>query len=148
MTIRVIETDKATSGGLRFATRATPEPGYGEVLIDVTHTSLNFGETRRGARGLEADGTVLGWDASGVIVAVGPQTKAPPIGTVVVTRAPLGAGQKSALHMLRISRSFRRVSIRQKLQPCQRQLLRRWRPCSLVGQFSARQFSSPVLLAV
>lgn len=73
MTIRVIETDKATSGGLRFATRTTPEPGYGDVLIDVTHTSLNFGETRRGARGLEADGTVLGWDASGVIVAVGPK---------------------------------------------------------------------------
>ncbi|WP_435655553.1 zinc-binding dehydrogenase [Brucella pituitosa] len=100
MTIRVIETDKATSGGLRFATRATPEPGYGEVLIDVTHTSLNFGETRRGVRGLEADGTVLGWDASGVIVAFGPQTKAPPIGTLVVTRAPLGAwAEKRIAHV-------------------------------------------------
>ncbi|MFT4182317.1 MAG: zinc-binding dehydrogenase [Rhizobium sp.] len=100
MTIRVIETDKATSGGLRFATRPTPEPGYGEVLVDVTHTSLNFGETRRGARGLEADGTVLGWDASGVIAAVGPQTKAPPVGTRVVSRAALGAwAEKRIAHV-------------------------------------------------
>ncbi len=100
MTIRVIETDKTTPGGLRFTTRPTPAPSYGEVLIDVTHTSLNFGETRRGARGLEADGTVLGWDASGVIAAVGPETKAPPVGTRVVSRAPLGAwAEKRVAHV-------------------------------------------------
>ncbi len=86
MTIRVIETDSATPGGVRFSTRPAPVPKRGEVLIEVSHIALNFGETRRAVRGLEPDGAVLGWDTSGIVVGHGPDTLAPPPGTRVVAR--------------------------------------------------------------
>lgn len=100
MTIRVIETDKNSPHGIRFATRPTPVPKTGEVLVEVRHIALNFGETRRAVRGLEADGTVLGWDTSGVIAAVGPDTIAPPIGTRVVARGRAdGWAEKRLAHI-------------------------------------------------
>lgn len=100
MTIQVLETNKSSPGGFRFATRDAPKPGHGQVLIEVRHTTLNFGETRRGARGLEADGTVLGWDASGIVIGVGPETEAPALGTRVVSRATLGGwAQQRVAHV-------------------------------------------------
>jgi NADPH2:quinone reductase len=90
MSIRVLETHNGSPAGLRFSTRDDPQPRRGEIVVEVRHTSLNFGESRRSAQNLEPDGSVLGWDASGVVAAIGPDTEAPAIGTRVVTRALRG----------------------------------------------------------
>lgn len=90
MSIRVLETHKGSPAGLRFSERDNPQPDHGEVLIEVRHISLNFGESRRSALNLEPNGSVLGWDAAGIVIGVGPKTEAPAIGTRVVTRALRG----------------------------------------------------------
>jgi NADPH:quinone reductase len=64
-----ITVDPAATGGLRLRERQRPEPGPGEVLIEVGATSLNFGEGLQ--RRTRPTGTVLGWDAAGVVIAAG-----------------------------------------------------------------------------
>lgn len=95
--MRVLETHKGSPGGLRFSTRDDPVPGRGEVLIDVKHVSLNFGESRRSMQNQEPDGSILGWDAAGFVSALGPDCQAPPIGTPVVTRALQGGWAEKRL---------------------------------------------------
>jgi NADPH:quinone reductase len=98
--MRVLETSKSEPGGLRFAERLAPLPQQGEVLIDVQHISLNLGEVRRAAMGTMVDGVVPGWDAAGVISAVGADTDAPPVGTCVVSRALFGGwAEKRVAHV-------------------------------------------------
>ncbi|WP_246257571.1 zinc-binding dehydrogenase [Amycolatopsis anabasis] len=61
-----------------------PVPAPDQVLVEVAHSSLNFGEVFR-AKSAEAAGEVFGWDASGVVVAAAADGSGPAVGSRVLT---------------------------------------------------------------
>jgi NADPH2:quinone reductase len=58
--------DPEAPHGLRLGEAPDPQPGAGEVLIDVRAVSLNFGEVAFVDR--RTPGEVPGWDAAGVVI--------------------------------------------------------------------------------
>jgi NADPH:quinone reductase-like Zn-dependent oxidoreductase len=70
--------------GLALEDVEEPVPGPDEVLVDVAHSSLNFGEVHA-ARSASGRHTVFGWDASGVVSATAGDGSGPAVGTRVLT---------------------------------------------------------------
>ncbi|MGW2156188.1 zinc-binding dehydrogenase [Nonomuraea sp. NPDC001699] len=82
--MRALIVDRSVPGGLRVGEAPEPVPAPGQALVRVTATSLNYGEVRHGLQ--EApEGTVLGWDAAGVVVQAAADGSGPAAGTPVVT---------------------------------------------------------------
>jgi NADPH:quinone reductase len=70
--------------GLALEDVAEPVAGPDQVLVEVSHSSLNFGEVHAAAT---ASGrhTVFGWDASGVVAAPAATGAGPAVGSRVLT---------------------------------------------------------------
>ncbi|MFH8382982.1 zinc-binding dehydrogenase [Kitasatospora sp. NPDC018058] len=88
--MRALLVDDSAPGRLRLGTAPDPEPAPHQALIRVTATSLNYGEVAF-ALDSAADGTVLGWDAAGVVERAAADGSGPAVGTPVVTLMPAGA---------------------------------------------------------
>ncbi|MEU4583516.1 zinc-binding dehydrogenase [Kitasatospora aureofaciens] len=88
--MRALLVDRSAPGRLRLGTAPDPEPAPHQALVRVAATSLNYGEA---AFGLDSapDGTVLGWDAAGVVERAAADGSGPAAGTPVVTLMPAGA---------------------------------------------------------
>ncbi|GGT21710.1 zinc-binding dehydrogenase [Nonomuraea spiralis] len=71
----------------RFADVPEPAPGPGQALVEVHRTSINFSELRH--MGRLPEGTVLGYDAAGVVLRAAADGTGPAEGTRV---AAFGAG--------------------------------------------------------
>lgn len=76
-----------TAEGFRLAELAEPVPQPGQVLVEVRHASLNFGEVRY--LGFQPAGGVLGYDAAGYVVQAAEDGTGPAVGDRVVA---FGAG--------------------------------------------------------
>ncbi|MFI0780919.1 zinc-binding dehydrogenase [Streptomyces sp. NPDC021212] len=86
--MRALLVDSSTPSGLRLGETADPEPARHEALVRVTATSLNYGEVAH--RKEAPEGTVLGWDAAGVIERAAADGSGPAVGTPVVTLGEAG----------------------------------------------------------
>ncbi|MGP3946454.1 zinc-binding dehydrogenase [Streptomyces sp. 6N106] len=81
--MRALLVDHSAPSGLRLGEAVDPEPAPHQALVRVTATSLNYGEV---AHRTEApEGTVLGWDAAGVVERAAADGSGPAAGTPVVT---------------------------------------------------------------
>ena len=89
--MRALLIDHNAPNHLRMGEAPDPVPGPAQVVIQVVGTSLNRGEVafRAPAAG---DGTVLGWDASGIVVTPAADGSGPAEGTAVLTVDGGGGG--------------------------------------------------------
>ena len=89
--MRALLIDHSAPNHLRLGEAPDPVPGPGQALIEVVGTSLNRGEVAfRAPAG--AEGSVLGWDASGIVVTPATDGSGPAKDTPVLTVASGGGG--------------------------------------------------------
>ncbi|MBF6475127.1 MULTISPECIES: zinc-binding dehydrogenase [Nocardia] len=88
--MRALVVDHTAPAHLALAEVPEPEPGPGEALVRVEAVSLNYGEVKGATSPRTPDGTVIGWDAAGVVVKAAADGTGPAEGTRVVTLG--GAG--------------------------------------------------------
>jgi NADPH:quinone reductase-like Zn-dependent oxidoreductase len=81
--MRALVSHPDSHSGLGLADIAAPQPGPHENLIEVSHSSLNWGELM-GAR-LAEPGLALGWDAAGVVVQSAADGSGPAVGSRVTS---------------------------------------------------------------
>jgi NADPH2:quinone reductase len=84
--MRALIVDPAAPEALRLTNVPEPVAGPGQVVIDVHHASLNYGDLNDARSGRVPTGAVLGSDAAGV-VAQGTAGGGPAVGTRVVALA-------------------------------------------------------------
>ena len=88
----------AEGNGLVMGDAPPPEPKANQVLIAVSHASLNFGEVNRIRSGAAKPGTVGGWDAAGTVARAASDGSGPDVGSRVVSFASRGGwGEQRAV---------------------------------------------------
>jgi len=89
--MRALLIDHNLPNHLRLGEAPDPVPGPAQVLIQVIGTSLNRGEVAFRAPAA-AEGSILGWDASGIVVTPATDGSGPAHGTPVLTVDAGGGG--------------------------------------------------------
>ncbi|MFI7399213.1 zinc-binding dehydrogenase [Streptomyces sp. NPDC049541] len=84
MPVRALVVDPSASADVRLAEVPDPVAGPGQVLVDVSHASLNYGDLNDARSGRIPVGVVLGSDAAGVVVQAAADGTGPAVGTQVV----------------------------------------------------------------
>jgi NADPH:quinone reductase-like Zn-dependent oxidoreductase len=84
MSVRALVVDPSASAAVGFSEVPEPEPGPSQVLVDVSHVSLNYGDLNDARSGRVPVGAVLGSDAAGVVVRAAADGTGPAVGTSVV----------------------------------------------------------------
>ncbi|MEV6940848.1 zinc-binding dehydrogenase [Streptomyces sp. NPDC051172] len=84
MSVRALVVDPSASAAVRLAEVSDPVPAPGQVLVDVSHASLNYGDLNDARSGRIPVGAVLGSDAAGVVVRAAADGTGPAVGTRVV----------------------------------------------------------------
>ncbi|MER5583672.1 zinc-binding dehydrogenase [Streptomyces asoensis] len=94
MSVRALVVDPTVPAAVRLAAVCDPTPGPGQVLVAVSHASLNYGDLNDARSGRVPEGAVLGSDSAGVAAlrslraaGLGPDK------TVLVTGASGGVGR-------------------------------------------------------
>jgi NADPH:quinone reductase-like Zn-dependent oxidoreductase len=84
MPVRALVVDPSAPAAVRLSEIPDPVPGPGQVLVDVSHASLNHGDLNDARSGRVPAGAVLGSDAAGVVVRAAADGTGPEVGTRVV----------------------------------------------------------------
>ena len=81
--MRALVVDHSAAGRLTLGTVPDPVPGPDEALVKIAAISLNYGELPKSDD--DAEGTVPGWDAAGVVERAAANGRGPQPGDRVVT---------------------------------------------------------------
>ncbi|UKY50840.1 zinc-binding dehydrogenase [Streptomyces inhibens] len=81
--MRALVVDHSAPGRLALGAVADPVPGPDEVLVKISAISLNYGELPKSDD--DAEGTVPGWDAAGVVEQAAASGRGPKPGDRVIT---------------------------------------------------------------
>ncbi|MFE0418784.1 zinc-binding dehydrogenase [Streptomyces tendae] len=100
--MRALVVDHASPGHLSMADVPAPRHAAHEALVRVEAVSLNFGEVYGAIRSQLPDGTVLGWDAAGVVVQAAADGSGPAEGERVVTLGETGWAELRAVPAARL----------------------------------------------
>ncbi|MFJ4851645.1 zinc-binding dehydrogenase [Streptomyces sp. NPDC088733] len=84
MSVRALVVDPSAPAAVRLAEVPDPVPGPGQVLVHVSHASLNYGDLNDARSGRLPVGAVLGSDAAGAVVRAAADGTGPTVGTQVV----------------------------------------------------------------
>ncbi|MFJ3624382.1 zinc-binding dehydrogenase [Streptomyces iakyrus] len=84
MSVRALVVDPSVPAAVRLAEVPDPVPGPDQVLVEVSHASLNYGDLNDARSGRVPVGAVLGSDAAGVVVQAAADATGPAVGTQVV----------------------------------------------------------------
>ncbi|MET9859724.1 zinc-binding dehydrogenase [Streptomyces smyrnaeus] len=95
--MRALVVDHSSSGHLSLTDVPSPRPAAHEALVRVEAVSLNFGEVHGATRPEIPDGTVLGWDAAGVVVQAAADGSGPAEGEKVVSLGETGWAELRAV---------------------------------------------------
>lgn len=85
MPIQALIVDPTAPSSLRIGEVPAPSPKPNQVLIDVHHASLNFGELAVVRTGHGPKDFIPGWDASGIVVQAAEDGSGPQVGQRVLT---------------------------------------------------------------
>ncbi|MEU5592622.1 zinc-binding dehydrogenase [Streptomyces sp. NPDC020298] len=83
MSVRALVVDPSASTAVRLSEVPDPVPGPGQVLVAVSHASLNYGDLNDARSGRIPVGAVLGSDAAGVVIQAAADGTGPAVGTRV-----------------------------------------------------------------
>ncbi|GGO52853.1 oxidoreductase [Streptomyces daqingensis] len=95
--MRALVVDHASPGHLTLADVPDPRPAGNEALVRVEAFSLNSGEIHTATRPGTPDGSLLGWDAAGVVVRAASDGSGPAEGERVVTVGHTGWAELRAV---------------------------------------------------
>jgi NADPH:quinone reductase-like Zn-dependent oxidoreductase len=87
--MRALVVTPGSPSGLTLGEAPDPTPAPNEALVEVQHSSLNFGDVNSAPNA--APGSVPGWDASGVVVKPAEDDSGPAAGERVLTFGYAGA---------------------------------------------------------
>jgi NADPH2:quinone reductase len=97
--MRALIVDPAAPVALRLADVPEPVAGPSEILLDVRHASLNYGDLNDARSGRVAPGAVLGSDAAGVVAQAAADGSGPVVGTRVVALTAGAFAERSAVEV-------------------------------------------------
>jgi NADPH:quinone reductase len=97
MSVRALVVDPSAPAAVRLVEVPDPVPGPGQVLVDVSHASLNYGDLNDARSGRVPVGAVLGSDAAGVVVQAAADGTGPAVGTRVVALTSGAFGERVAI---------------------------------------------------
>lgn len=97
MSVRALVVDPSAPAAVRLAGVPDPVPGPGQVLVDVSHASLNYGDLNDARSGRVPVGAVLGSDAAGVVVRAAADGTGPAVGTRVVALTSGAFAERAAV---------------------------------------------------
>ncbi|MFE9624008.1 zinc-binding dehydrogenase [Streptomyces sp. NPDC006527] len=97
MSVRALVVDPSEPAAVRLAEVPDPVAGPGQVLVDVTHASLNYGDLNDARSGRIPPGAVLGSDAAGVVTRAAADGTGPAVGTRVVALTPGAFAERVAI---------------------------------------------------
>lgn len=97
MSVRALVVDPSASTAVRLAEVPDPVAEPGQVLVDVSHASLNYGDLNDARSGRVPEGAVLGSDAVGVVVEAAADGTGPEAGTQVVAMTPGAFAERVAI---------------------------------------------------
>ncbi|GHE08996.1 zinc-binding dehydrogenase [Streptomyces alanosinicus] len=97
MSVRALVVDPSASAAVRLAEVPDPVPGPGQVLVDVSHASLNYGDLNDARSGRIPVGVVLGSDAAGVVIQAAADGTGPAVGTRVVALTAGAFAERAAI---------------------------------------------------
>ncbi|MCX4546278.1 zinc-binding dehydrogenase [Streptomyces sp. NBC_01565] len=100
--MRALVVDHTSPGHLSLTDVPAPRPAAHEALVRVESVSLNFGEVHEATRPEMPGGTVLGWDAAGVVVQAAADGSGPAEGEMVVTLGETGWAELRAVPATRL----------------------------------------------
>jgi NADPH:quinone reductase len=95
--MRAIVVDPPARLGYGFADIEEPSLSDGQVLVSVTHASLNRGDLNDARSGRLAPGAVLGSDVAGMITRTADEGRGPAVGTRVVALAAGAFAERCAV---------------------------------------------------